>query len=168
MIFSKFTKKKVSKGTILQHAGDKHLKNYVVVKGLLRSYIIDSKGKEHIFMFGPEDWIVGDIYAAYQEKETQLFIDALEDSELIIPDQKLEDLTRDEMQIGISKLLNRVGVLQNRILLQMSSSALERYEHFLTLYPELQERIPQKMIASYLGITPEALSSIRSKRLRKK
>ena len=162
MEFTNFTTKFVKKGTILQQAGDINLKSYVVKQGLLRSYIIDDKGKEHIFMFAPEDWIIGDIYAAFKQKETGLFIDVLEDSEVLIVGQRLDDLSAVEIKEGIEKLLNRLGVMQNRILMQLSSSALVRYQHFIEVYPELLERVPQKMIASYLGITPPALSKIRS------
>ncbi|MCB0509281.1 MAG: Crp/Fnr family transcriptional regulator, partial [Bacteroidetes bacterium] len=59
-------------------------------------------------------------------------------------------------------------VLQRRIIMLMSASAKERYEHFLETYPELPNRLPQRLIASYLGITPEALSKIRGEMLREK
>ena len=70
-------------------------------------------------------------------------------------------LTIEEYKIQVGKLMNRVGVLQERILMQMSASALVRYKHFVKTYPEIIERVPQK-IATYLGITPEALSKVRN------
>lgn len=162
MEFKKYTSKFVKKGTIIQHAGDTSLNSYFVKEGLLRSYIIDDKGKEHIFLFAPEGWIAGDAYAVIQQNETQLFIEAIEDSEVYIIKDTLEDISFEDLKIGVQKILNRVGVLQNRVLMQMSSSAQERYQHFLDVYPGLTQRVPQRMIASYLGITPQALSRIRS------
>lgn len=152
----------IAKGTTLQHAGATQPKHYLVKSGLLRAYIIDEKGKEHTFMFAPADWIIGDIYAIQYQKPSTLYIDAIEDSEVMIIQQTdASNYPAEELLSGLNKLLNRVGVLQNRVLMQMSSSALERYEHFLDVYPNLTQRVPQKMIASYLGITPQALSRIR-------
>jgi CRP-like cAMP-binding protein len=150
----------VKKGTLLQMEGDEQLKSFAVVKGLLRSYIIDAKGKEHIFMFAPEDWIIGDLYAGAFKKPAKLFIDALEDSE-VIPIEHAEQITNEMAQSGLEKAFKRAGIMQNRVLLLMSATAWERYQYFLDLYPDLHHRVPQKMIASYLGITPQALSRIR-------
>jgi CRP-like cAMP-binding protein len=63
--------------------------------------------------------------------------------------------------IGISRLMKRISVLQRRVIMLMSATALQRYNDFLEMYPNIVQRVPQKMIASYLGITPEALSKIR-------
>jgi CRP-like cAMP-binding protein len=157
----------LSKGDVLQEAGQKKPKQYLVKSGLLRAYIIDEKGKEHTYMFAPADWVIGDIYAIQFQKPTTLFIDAIEDSELVSIEHDDPDSYPKEVIVeGINKLLNRIGVLQNRVLMQMSSSALERYEHFLEVYPDLTQRVPQKMIASYLGITPQALSRVRKERLK--
>lgn len=161
MEFKNVKTKFYKKGDILQRQGDRNLNTFFVKKGLLRSYIIDDKAKEHIFMFAPEDWIIGDIYAAHQQVETELFIDVLEDCEVFIINDKLEDYNLEEITIGMDKLLKRVGVLQNRLLMQMSSSALTRYEKFIEIYPDLVQRLPQHMIASYLGITPQGLSRLK-------
>ncbi|MEL6804193.1 MAG: Crp/Fnr family transcriptional regulator [Bacteroidota bacterium] len=149
----------LEKGTILQRKGDPCRNVYLVKSGLLRSYSIDSKGKEHIFMFAPEGWIVAD--NALPEEPCELFIDALEDS-IVERSDKIENI---DMLEG-PKLVKRIRVLQKRIIMLMSASALERYDHFLETYPDIVKRVPQKMIASYLGITPEALSTIKRKRLR--
>jgi len=161
MDFKKYSTKTFKKGEIIQRAGDKKLNSFYVKKGLLRSYMIDEHAKETTFMFASEDWIIGDLLAIFQNTETELFIDALEDTEVLIIKDKLEDLSREELVIGFNKLLTRVGVLQNRILMQMSASALDRYNYFIKLYPNMVQRIPQKIIASYLGITPQALSRIK-------
>jgi len=143
----------VKKGTILEEPGKTNGNLYQVKKGLLRSYSIDDKGKEHIFTFAPEDWLIADnIY----EEPSELFIDALEDSEVYVSQKgPLEEEHLD-------KLSKRLSVLQRRITMLMSASAIERYEHFIKTYPLIVQRIPQRMIASYLGITPEALSKIKS------
>ncbi len=151
----------VKKGTIIQREGSLQLNSYAVVKGLLRSYIIDENGKEHIYMFAPEGWIIGDSHAAFIHGETRIFIDALEDSEITTLDLTIDNLSTEELKISLEKALRRLGVLQNRVLMQMSSSAWDRYQHFVEIYPDLLARVPQRMIASYLGITPQALSRIR-------
>lgn len=149
----------VKKGQILKRKGALDSKIYEVESGLLRSYSIDEKGKEHIYMFAPENWIVGDNVSP--QKPCELFIDALEDSVI---------LQRDKDQnpaIDTRKLINRLEVLQRRVIMLMSASAIERYEHFIETYPNIVQRVPQKMIASYLGITPEALSYAKRLRLKK-
>jgi len=72
-------------------------------------------------------------------------------------------MKKEDSSDAVFKLFKRVGVLQKRVIMLMSATARQRYEHFLETYPQLVNRIPLKLIASYLGITPEALSNIRSK-----
>lgn len=149
----------VNKGQILQRKGDLNSKVYEVEYGLLRSYSIDEKGKEHIYMFASENWIIAD--GVKPNKPSELFIDALEDSVIMQREKDLSTVSETE------KLVNRLEVLQQRIILLMSASAIERYEHFIDTYPDIVQRVPQKMIASYLGITPEALSNAKRLRLKK-
>ncbi len=160
----------VKKRTVLQKKGDPSDKAFFVKKGLIRSYTIDSKGKEHVFMFGPEGWIVSDIESQTKGAPCELYIDALEDSELEVFDKDLIEILKNNPETKIdpsffsietNRLLRRVGVLQKRVIMLMSASAQTRYEDFLQTYPQIVQRVPQKMIASYLGITPEALSKIR-------
>lgn len=155
----------IRKGDILQYVGDVRTHLYYVRKGCLRSYTIDDKGKEHVFMFAPENWIISDIESHVRKTPARMFIDSIEDSEIeVIPhnlvDPQLSFLSLTN-ELGVEKLLNRIATLQHRIIMLMSASAQERYEDFLHTYPNLSQRIPQKMIASYLGITPQALSVIR-------
>jgi len=110
-------------------------------------------------MFGPEGWIVSD-YAMANEP-CDLFIDALEDSVVL---QIGKDATANPDMI---KFVKRIRVLQKRIIMLMSASAIERYDHFLQTYPSIVQRVPQKMIASYLGMTPEALSAAKKKSVQK-
>lgn len=150
----------IKKGQIVQRKGDLNSKVYQVESGLLRSYTIDSKGKEHIFMFAPEGWIIADY--APPGHPAELFIDVLEDSVIIQREKNAINITETE------KLIKRLGVLQKRIIMLMSASAIERYEHFIETYPDIVQRVPQKLIASYLGITPEALSAAKRIRAREK
>lgn len=149
----------VKKKQILQRKGDLNSKAYLVESGLLRSYTIDENGKEHIFLFGPEGWIVAD-YASWDEP-CDLYIDALEDSVMV----QIEKGT--ELDPDLKKFVKRMRVLQKRVIMLLSASAIERYEHFISTYPTIVQRVPQYMIASYLGITPEALSTAKSKQLKK-
>jgi len=152
---------KVKKGDILQYKGDFNSSVYKVESGLLRSYTIDEKGKEHIFMFAPEGWIIADM--VLPDVGCELFIDALEDSVITVTDKSYS-----EQKPQVKALVNRITVLQQRVIMLMSHSAIERYEHFIETYPALTQRVPQKLIASYLGITPEALSKVKGDKARSK
>lgn len=160
----------VKKGHILQRKGDLNSKAYQVESGLLRSYSIDNKGKEHIFMFAPEDWIIAD--SQPPEVPCDLFIDVLEDAVITVFDKEPAAMVfnkeKEYRDSNMTKLIRRMAVLQKRVIMLMSASAIDRYEHFVETYPEILQRVPQKMIASYLGITPEALSKVKGDKFRKK
>lgn len=147
----------INKKEILQKPGEFNSKIYIVKSGLLRSYSIDHKGKEHVFMFAPEGWVIAD--NSPPEQETTLFIDALEDSMVLVREKNIAE-ERD----NVAPLVRRLFVLQKRIMMLMSATALERFEDFIETYPAITKRVPQRMIASYLGITPEALSKIKRTR----
>lgn len=145
----------VNKGALLQQKGDLSTKVFIVQSGLLRSYTIDEKGKEHIYMFAPENWIVAD--NCLPNAPCQLFIDAIEDS--VIKVTTKEELLKETPDLNA--LFRRLNTMQNRIIMLMSYSAEERYQHFIKTYPNIIQRVSLKLIASYLGITPEALSRVR-------
>ena len=67
---------------------------------------------------------------------------------------------------NVNSLVKRLATLQNRIIKLMSSNAIERYEHFIETYPDIIQRVPQRMIASYLSVTPEALSKAKGDKAR--
>lgn len=155
--------KTFKKGQLIQEAGSSIAPSFYVKKGILRSYIIDNNGKEHIYMFASEGFIIGDIEAMEYQQSTQLYIDCLEDCELILFDKKeLSAILSKEHTMLFNQLLSRrVGRLQRRVLMLMGAPAKDRYNYFLETYPELLNRVPQKMIASYLGIMPQTLSTLR-------
>ncbi|WP_425234353.1 Crp/Fnr family transcriptional regulator [Ulvibacterium sp.] len=150
---------KIQKGEIIQHQGDTNSKIYLIKKGLLRSYSIDSNAKEHIFMFAREGQLMGD--AALPGEPCQLYIGALEDCELIVRDK---NITKDARPSTFKMLVECMVHLQERVIMLMSVSAIDRYTHFEKKYPELLQRLPQRIIAAYLGITPQALSKIKGER----
>ncbi len=122
--------KNITKGEILLRKGDISKKSYFVKKGCLRSYSIDQKGKEHVFMFAPECWIVSDVTTQSKNMPSDLFIDALEDSEVEVFDHRLFDLAASLLPntntFGNEKLINRMAVLQKRIIMLMSATALNK------------------------------------------
>ncbi len=141
----------VKKGELLQRQGDTNTKIFEVKSGLLRSYSVDEKGKEHIFMFSPEGSIMTDHLPP--QLPGDLYIDAIEVSTVVVSEKNMAIVKRDA-----AKVIKILDSLQKRVIMLMSSSIEERYIHFLETYPDIAERVPQKMIASYLGVTPEALS----------
>jgi len=136
-----------------------------VVQGCLRTYHIDSKGQEHIVQFAVEDWWIGDMYSFLTQKPSRYAIDALEDSVVL----SIEKKSMDELYIKVPKfekfyrhlLQNAFIALQERITSNISETGEERYRQFQLKYSKIEERVPQRMIASFLGLTPESLSRIR-------
>jgi CRP-like cAMP-binding protein len=158
---------KIQKGTILFHKDDTSKYGYKIISGCLRSYLIDNAGKEHILQFATEGWFIGDMDSFFNEKPSSIYIDALENTEYI----KLTKFSFDgelEMNNKILeernfKLIRNIISINRRLISLMSSTAEERYLEFLQTYPTLPQRLPLKLIASYLGMTPEYLSEIRRK-----
>jgi CRP-like cAMP-binding protein len=135
-----------------------------VKKGLIGTYIIDSSGKKHIYMFASEDWITGDIEAVEFHEPTSLYIDCLENSEVIfLKKDHVEEanLSKEKMFQNMQKLWRNMAKLRHRILMLIGSPTVDRYKYFLEIYPELPNRVPQKMITSYLRIMAQTLSTIR-------
>lgn len=157
--------KSVKKGQVLLREAEVCQSTFFVEKGLLRSFSIDEIGKEHIIQFAPENWFIGDRSSTYYNEGSEYFIDAVEDSTVAILDTDFMKLATEISPVFREyndKLLhNHIRHLQKRLNLLLSASSLKRYLNFIKLYPDLTLRVPQWMIASYLGITPESLSRVR-------
>jgi len=138
-----------------------------VTQGCLRTYYVDQNGMEHVLGFSIEDWWAEDLYSFLTNKPARLCIEALEDTEVLqiekINLEKLyEEVPKFERFFRLS-FQNAYIAQQERITFNLSSTAEERYLSFKNKYPYCEQRFPQKQIASYLGITPEFLSTLRKK-----
>ena len=159
--------KRLKKKECLLSQGDISYFETFVVEGCLRSYYTDSDGIEHIVMFAPEDWWINDLYSFLTQKPADYSIDALEETEILqIEKSDLEllyqKIPKFERFFRI-KFQNAFVAHQRRITESLTNAAETRYQDFIRKYPQLEQRIPQKQIASFLGITPEFLSMIRKK-----
>lgn len=164
---SLFSPKKLRKRQyILQQ--DDICKNLIFVeKGILRSYSMDSKGNEHILQFAPEGWWISDVYSFLTGETAVYNIEAIEDSELLLIsksslDELYERVPKFERYFRLLSQANMVAT-HRRLTASLSDSADEKYLRLLSAYPNIVARVPQHMIASYLGITPETLSRVRKR-----
>jgi len=169
---SLMNEKKLKRGEFLLQPGEIARSIAFVVRGCLRLYSIDDKSKEHIIQFAPENWWISDMESLNNDTPSDYFIDALENSDLLLMDRtSQEKLYREIPAAAIffqNLLQKRQSATQRRIISSMSIPAEDRYLDFLKTYPSLAVRVPQHMIASYLGITPESLSRIRKQVVDKK
>ena len=138
-----------------------------VTKGLFRVYHIDKNGFEQILYFAIEDWWITDIDSFTNEIPSQLFIEALEDSELLLISKKDKDFAYENLP-KIEKLFRIMTqkthvALQRRMIDSMSKTAEFRYVEFVEKYPQLIQRLSNIQVAAYLGITNVFLSNIRKK-----
>ncbi|HEV8282709.1 MAG TPA: Crp/Fnr family transcriptional regulator [Chitinophagaceae bacterium] len=169
LVFSKTVKRK----DFLLKEGDVARHQFFVVSGCLRTYTIDQNGKEHILMFAPEDWwCSGDLYSFLSGKQSVNNLDALEATTLLqISKDSLETLYQraPKFERFFRILFQNAFVFhQNRINTNLSQPAEGRYDLFAKTYPNLESRIPQKYIASYIGVTPEFFSQMKANMLHKK
>lgn len=155
----------VHKGEHLLRAGEIKNETYYVEKGLLRQFSIDSKGKEHIIQFAPENWFVSNRQSEYLQQPSSYYIEAVEDSTVrIVTGELIQKLSEDRpvfIDFNIKLLHRHIASLQKRITQLQSNTAQERYLDFIKTYPNVLMRVPQTYVASYLGITPESLSRVR-------
>jgi len=158
-------------GEFLQRAGDVARHAAFVASGCLRNYVIDANGKEHIVQFAPETWWLADIISLASGAPSQYFVDAIEDSELLLIDPPAQQQLVDRvpgyaasLRTGLQK---HAAAKDQRIVTSLSASAEERYVEFMERYPSIAQRVPQRMVASYLGVSPETISRVRKTLSRK-
>ncbi|MEO7489903.1 MAG: Crp/Fnr family transcriptional regulator, partial [Ferruginibacter sp.] len=165
------TPKKLRKKQYLLQEGDICKSIAFIEKGALKAYSIDESGNERIIQFGMEGWVISDLYSFITGEPATYNIDAIEDAELVlIGKQAHEELLQQLPKYETFTRLNITGAyiaMQKRLTSILSSSLEERYANFIALYPDIVQRVPQHMIASYMGLTPETLSRVRQKMTRK-
>ncbi|WP_114937046.1 Crp/Fnr family transcriptional regulator [Mucilaginibacter endophyticus] len=163
--------RKVPKKTRLLQAGDICNFEAYVNKGCIREYVIDENGAEVTLQFAVEDWWVSDLASFQDQSLAHMNIETLEDCELLI-------LTRDSKERLLTEvpklermfrlmLQRHLTVVQKRLFKTISTTAMEKYLEFINRYPNIPQRVPQHYIASYLGISPEFLSKLRTRSLKK-
>ena len=170
LVASLMVPRRVRKGHTLTQTGEvcRHLS--FVTKGCLRAYSVDPKGEEHVVQFALEGWWISDLYSFLTGKPGTLDVDALEESDVLLIDlasyEKLcTSVPAFERYFRIL-LQNNYIATHRRLLASISLSAEEQYVQLINDYPTIVQRVAQRHIASYLGITPEALSRIRGRMAR--
>jgi CRP-like cAMP-binding protein len=165
LIRSLWVPREFRKGQFYQRAGEVTTHGAFVARGCFRTYTIDEDGVENIIHFSPERAFIGDIVSATLGTPTLYFVDAIESSTVLLIDLPSFELLIEripEIGRGYRLGLQRSQAAKDRrIAMSLSASAEERYTDFVTRHPALAVRVPQRMLASYLGITPETLSRIR-------
>ncbi|MBC7847432.1 MAG: Crp/Fnr family transcriptional regulator [Flavobacterium sp.] len=162
--------KKLRKRQYLLLEGDVWRYNAFISSGFLKTFSIDSKGQEHIMNFAPESYWIGDRESLATGNPSRFNIDAIEDSEVIlITKENFESICQKIPQLDnlVNAILQKSFIVsQNRIHANISLSAEEKYQNFMETFPSLIHRMPQHMIASYIGITPETLTRIKKNGLK--
>jgi CRP-like cAMP-binding protein len=158
--------KKVRKKSFLLQEGAICDFEAFILKGCIRSYYLDKDGVETILLFAVEDWWVSDLTSFSERTPSNLFIETIEDSELLTIDYAskkhlFEKVPAFEHMFRLM-VQRSLSVLQRRFYASISQTAEERYLQFLENYPQIAQRVPQHQIARYIGVSPEFLSKVRS------
>jgi len=160
-----FKPKKLRKGQYLLNGGDYCTHLSFVSKGVIKSFKLDEKGQEHITLLAWEGWWISDFRSFICGEKSILSIDAVEKSELLLlskPDYEKLLVEVPNMERYFRILYQNSLVTKDRRLISSNfHNAKEKYKEFIKMYPSVVQRIPQTLIASYLGLTPETISRIK-------
>ena len=161
------TPKKLRKKQYLLQEGDVCKNIAFVEKGALRTYTVDDLGTEHILQFALEGWTISDLYSFLTGEASTYNIDALEAAELVLVskaahEEMLQTIPKYETYVRL-QVTGAYIALQRRITSVLSLTTEERYKNFTATYPNIVQRVPQHMIASFMGLTPETLSRVRKR-----
>ena len=162
-----FKERKIKRRQFILQEGDVCKLNTFVIEGCFKMYMVDVNGKEHNLQFAIENWWIGDIGSFHTEQPSKLYIEAIENS-VILQINKEDQLKLFVEYPKFNRIFrviteNALVSTQRRILQNISSTAEERYLDFMERYPHFFNRISNVQIASYLGVTPEFLSTIRKR-----
>jgi CRP-like cAMP-binding protein len=162
--------KVIPKKTMLLQAGNICNFEAYVIKGCIREYYIDSHGAELTLQFAVEDWWVSDLTSFEDQKASNTYIETLEDCELLMlsrqsKEQLLAEIPKLERMFRLM-IQRHLSVVQSRLFKTVTQSGIEKYLEFIKRYPSIPQRVPQHYIASYLGMSPEFLSKLRTKYLK--
>lgn len=160
----------VKKGTSVIRQGQSVRKTYFVIDGCLRSYCVDKDGKEHTLQFAVKNWWISDFIAIYTNEPASLSVETITNSKVIEFNatdlSEIMTLFPEFESFQRENLERHVVSLHKRILNQLQLSATERYDIFLSQYPDIEKHTPNYHIASYLGITQQSLSRIRIEKVK--
>ena len=165
-ILSHFVTKKLKKHQFLVQENDIVNNDYFVINGCLKGYHLNNQGKEYILQFALQNWWITDFQAYFNQTKATINIDCIEDSELLC----LSLINREKLCSEMHKIehffrkKSNAGyvALQQRILTMLNNNPKERYEKLLHQNPILFQKVPKKLIASYLGVSRETLSRFNS------
>ena len=165
LILSKLKNRRYLKGQYIVQGGDVFRYQTFILSGKVRTFYLDDNGNEHIVAFGFEDWWIGDICSFTTQTPAEFNTQCLENTSVAqISFEDMEQLYADipKLERYFRIIIQKAyGNVSKRIVRNHSMTAKERYVLFIETYPDIVNRVPQYMIASYLGITKEFLSTIR-------
>lgn len=166
LLLQNITYRKYLKGQYIVQQGDIcRFKNFVI-KGCLKTFYIDNEGQEHVVLFAIENWWTADLGSFFTQKPADYNIQCIENTEVIqFSFDKMEMLYQKipKLERFFRIVIQKAFVAsQKRVIKNFSLPAKERYIEFKNRYPQIEQRVPQYMIASYLGVTKEFLSKIKS------
>lgn len=165
-LLSSVSFRKYLKGQYIVQQGDVCRYECFVLSGCTKTFYLDDEGQEHIIMFSIEDWWASDMGSFISQTPADFNIQCLEHTEMVMfPYDTIEELYAKipKLERFFRQIIEKAFVAsQKRIVRNFSLTAKEQYVHFREQYPEIEQRIPQYMVASYLGITKEFLSKIKS------